>query len=92
MKSSRKLRFSGEANGWHKWSEKFANYKTSRISTLVRFLSIDSLEEIFISQATLDMLRPLRFHHICLEILKKTDVKDWWRPNICNMKYGIRIP
>ena len=75
VKSSQKLRFSVEANGWRKWAEKFANAKMGCISRLVRILGINSLEEIFVSQATLAMLWPLRFQLLLLVRLNKTDGK-----------------
>ena len=71
---------------------KFMNAKTRRIAILVRVLHINYLEEIFGSQATLAMLRPLRHHRIRLTRMKKPVGKDRQRPNNCNTKYGIRVP
>ena len=81
-----------EANRWNKWAEKFANAKMRRISRLVKILGIDSLEEIFGSQATLDILRPLRYQKLCLVRLNKTVGKYQRCPNTGNMKYIIRVP
>ena len=86
VKSSQKLRFSREANEWSKWAEKFASAKTRHISRLVIVLGIDSLEEIFGSQTTLAMLRPLRYHQLHLERLNKSGGKYWRRPNDGNLK------
>ena len=41
---------------------RFINAKKKRIAILVRILGNDYLEEVFGSQVTIDMLRPLGFH------------------------------
>ena len=38
------------------------------------------------------MLRPLRFHRLCLERFEKTGGKDQNAPNNSGMKYGMRFP
>ena len=91
-KSSWKLIFSKETNGWRKWSEKFANAKTICMATLVRFLGINFLDEIFISQSTLAMLQPLRFQKSFLERLSKPGGRDWSHTNRSNIKYGTKFP
>ena len=52
----------------------------------------NSLEEVFGSQVTIAMLRPLRFRQIFLARLKKSGGKDWRAPNNSVIKYGIRFP
>ena len=59
VKQSRKHRFSVEAKEWRAWAVDFMNAKTRRIPRLVRILDTNSLDDIFRSQATLSILRPL---------------------------------
>ena len=90
VKSSRKLRFSVEANGWRRWAEKFANAKTRCVARPIRVLGINYLEDIFGYQVTLYMLCPLRFKQLCLERLKKSGGNYRHNPNTGNVKYSIR--
>ena len=62
VKKYRKPQFSVEAKEWHAWAVKLTNGKTRRIARLVRILGTNYLEEMFISQATLSMLWPLKYH------------------------------
>ena len=48
------------AKEWREWA--FTNAKISRIVRLVMILGNDYLEEIFRSQVTMSILRPLRYH------------------------------
>ena len=71
---------------------RFVNSKTRRISRLVRVLGINYLEDIFVSQATLSMLQPLRYKQLFLTRLKKIGGKYRRPPNNGNIKYDIRVP
>ena len=71
---------------------RFINAKKKRIARLVRILGNDYLEEVFRSQVTIAMLRPLRFHRICLEIFQKPGGKNRRAPTNSGMKYCIRTP
>ena len=50
---------------------RFVNGKKKRMARLVRIFGKDSLEDIFGSQVTISMLRPLRFHILRRVRLKK---------------------
>ena len=71
---------------------RFTDAKSKRIARLIRILGSDSLEEVFGSQVTIAILRPLRFHRLCRSILKKPGGKDRRSPNNYVMKYDIRVP
>ena len=71
---------------------RFKNAKPSRIAILVRILGNNYLEEIFVSQVTIYMLRPLSCHRLFLARLKKPGVKDWRAPNNSGLEYSIRVP
>ena len=58
----------------------------------MRVIGKDSLEEIFGSQVTLDMMRPLRFHRLRLARLKKPSGIDRRSDNTSGLKYVIRVP
>ena len=68
------------------------NAKTRRIARLVRIIGNNSLEEVFVSQVTMSMLRPLRRCLLYLARLKKHGGKDWRAPNNSGLKYGIIFP
>ena len=71
---------------------RFINAKKKRIARLVIIFGNYSLEEVFGSQVTISMLRPLKFHRLRLARLKKPGGKYWRAPNNSGMKYGIRVP
>ena len=71
---------------------KVCNVKTSRIKILVRILGPYSLEEVFVSQVTMSIIRPLRYNRLHLARLKKPSGKDRRAPNNGGLKYGIRVP
>ena len=71
---------------------RFINGKKKRMERLVKIFGNDLLEHIFGYQATLAMLRPIRFHRICRMRLKKPGGKDMCSPNNSGLKYGIRVP
>ena len=70
---------------------RFINGKKNRMERLVRIFGKDSLEDIFGSQVTIAMMRPLRFHRLRLAGLKKPGGKDRRFPNNSGLKYGIRV-
>ena len=70
----------------------FINAQKKRISRLVIILGNDYLKEVFRSQVTIAMLRPIKFHQLCLEILKKPGGKERRVPNNSGVKYRIRFP
>ena len=92
VKQYRKPHFYVEAEEWCAWAVKFMNAKMRRIAKLVRIIGNNYLEEIFGSQATLYILRPLKYQQLFLDRLKKPGGKDWQQPNNGNMKYGIGVP
>ena len=71
---------------------RFIKAQNKCISRLVRILGNYYLEDIFGSQVTIAILRPLRFHRIRFAILKKPVRKDQRSPNNYGMKYGTRFP
>ena len=89
MKRSRNVRTFREAREWRCWAEKFISNSKKRMARLVRILGKYWLEEIFGSQITLAMMRPLRFHRLCRARLKKPSGRDRWSDNMSGLKYGI---
>ena len=71
---------------------RFTNVKTRRIARLERILGNNYLEEVFGSQLSMSMLRPIRYHLLHLAILKKPGEKDRRVPNNSGLKYGKRVP
>ena len=92
VKTSQKVRCSREQENWRKWAENFINGIKKRITRLLRIIGTDSLDEVFGSLVTLDMLWPLRFRRLFHERLKKSSGANKRRPNNGNLKYGIRVP
>ena len=76
-----------KAREWRKWVEKFVSNTKKCIARIVSVLGKDSLEEIFGSQVTLSMMRPLRFHRIRLARLKKPSGRDRRSDNSSGLKY-----
>ena len=68
------------------------NVTKKRMSILVRIFGKDSLEEIFWSQVTIAMMRPLRFHRLRQARLKKPCGRYQRSPNNSGLKYGISVP
>ena len=62
------------------------------MSILVRIFDKDCLEDVFGSQVTTAILRPLRFHRLRRAGLKKPGGKDRRSPNNYGLKYGKRVP
>ena len=62
VKKSRRSRNFGVDKEWHEWAARFTNSKMSRIARLFRILGNYSLEDVFGSQVTMSMMRPLRYH------------------------------
>ena len=62
------------------------------MARIVRIFGQDSLDEIFGSQVTLAMMRPLRFHRLRRARLKKPSGRDRRSDNTSGLKYGIRFP
>ena len=89
---SRNGRAFHKAKEWRKWAEKFVSNTKKRIARLVRVFGKDSLEEIFGSQVTLAMMRPLRFHRLRLAKLKNPSGRDRRSDNSSGLKYRIRVP
>ena len=50
------------AKEWREWAVRFTNAKTRRIARLVSIFGKNLLEEVFGSQVTMSMLRPLRYN------------------------------
>ena len=71
---------------------KFINVKKKRMAKTVRIFGKDLLEKIFVSQVTIAMLPPRRFHRLCIARLKKPGGRDRRSPNNYGLKYGIRVP
>ena len=71
---------------------RFTDAKRKRIARLVIILGKNSPEEVFGSQVTIAMLRPLKFHRLCQYSLKKPGVKDKRAPNNSGTNYDIRVP
>ena len=74
------------AKEWQEWAVRFTNAKTRRIAILVRILGNNYLEEVFGSQVTISMLRPLRYHQLHLARLKKHGENDRRPPNNSGLK------
>ena len=91
-KRSRNVRTFQEAIEWRQWAERFISNSKKRMARLVRVFGKDSLDEIFGSQVTLAMMRPLRFHRLSRARLKKPSGRDRWSDNSSGLKYGIRVP
>ena len=56
---------------WWELDVRFINGKKERMERLVRIFGNDSLDTIFVSQVTIPMMRPLRFHRLRRARLKK---------------------
>ena len=52
---------SRKAREWREWAEKFVSNTKKCVARLVKIFCRDLLDEIFESQVTIAMLRPLRF-------------------------------
>ena len=92
VKKSRESRNFGVAKERRERAVRFTNSKTRRIARLVRILGNNYLEEIFISQVTMSMLRPLRCRLLRLARLNTPSGKDRRALNKGRLKYGIRVP
>ena len=71
---------------------RFINGKKECMERLVRIFGNDSLDNIFVSQVTIPMMRPLRFHRLRRARLKKPSGRDRRSDNSSGLKYGIRVP
>ena len=91
MSRARNGRTFRKARKWREWAEKFVSNTKKRMARVVRVSGKDSLEEIFGSQVTLAMLRPLRFHRLCLTRLNKPSGRDRRSDDSSGLKYGIRV-
>ena len=80
-----------KAKEWRKWAENFASNTKKLLERLVRIFGRDSLEEIFGSQVTIVLMRPIRFHRLFQEILRKPSGRDRRSDNNYGLKYGIRV-
>ena len=64
MARARNTRIFRQAKEWREWAEKFVSNTKKPMARLVKVFGRDSLDEIFGSQVTIAMLRPLRFHRL----------------------------
>ena len=62
VKKSRNSHNFRVAKEWREWAVRFTNAKTRRIARLVSIFGKNLLEEVFGSQVTMSMLRPLRYN------------------------------
>ena len=81
LKKPRENHNSRVAKEWREWAVRFINGKKKRMARIVRVFVKDLLEEILLSQVTIAMLRPLRFHRLFQASLKKPGGKDRCSPN-----------
>ena len=89
MKRSRNVRTSREAREWRGWAEKFISNSKKRMARLVRIFGKYLLEDIFGSQVTLAIMRPIRYHSLRRARLKKPSGRDRRSDNMSGLKYGI---
>ena len=92
VKKSRESRNFWAAKEWREWAVRFTNAKRKRLARLVRILGRNSLEEVFVYQVNIDMLRTLRYHLLRRARLNKPGGNYRRAPNNSGMKYGIRVP